>query len=295
MSDGRIIWRPRDCGYLSREWIVELGEEFGPAGPLIIEHLEDQAKLQNDGGRVKTGPRSVARACFVDVVTVGHVVSHAVTLGLLVDYEERQGRFECVIAWFGADNRRGMDAKRKANQRARQSVDTGDPDPVVTVGHDQSRPVTECPLKREERREEQLPAANAAGKAAAPPLDDHVDEIDQEAERLTQLLSDEVRAAHGIPDSSHEARPIKAWRDACRSMLTRDGYTTEQVEYAIRWVNRHHYWSRRIKSMPRLRAEMEPVAKEIRESHDSGNVVRFGRRENASDLLRDIHGIGGAA
>ncbi|MGH2870300.1 MAG: hypothetical protein ACRDNK_22370, partial [Solirubrobacteraceae bacterium] len=113
-----------------------------------------QAKLQNDGGRVKTGPRAVARGCFVDLVTVGHVLSRAVTLGLLVDYQEDKGRFECVIYWFAADQAKGGAAFRKAKQRGGLPVDPDDTPPLsrsVLDGHDESRPVPECPPTGQDR------------------------------------------------------------------------------------------------------------------------------------------------
>src|SRR6185312_2449152 len=130
VSDGRTIWRARDTHWREREWIVILGEEFGAAGPAVIDYLEDQAKLQNDGGRVKTGPRAIARGSFVDVVTVGHVLSRSVTLGLLDEFEDRDGRFTCRVTWFAADQGKAMAANRKAKQRASTPVEPDDPSPL---------------------------------------------------------------------------------------------------------------------------------------------------------------------
>lgn len=154
MAGGRTIWRSHDTGWWGREWIVILGEEFGADGPAVIHWLEDQAKLQNDGGRVKTGPRAISRGCFVDVVTVGHVLSRAVTLGLLVDYEEDRGRFECVIYWFAADQEKGGAAFRKAKQRDETPIKPDDPPPLsrsVTASHGESRPVTVGHLTGQDR------------------------------------------------------------------------------------------------------------------------------------------------
>lgn len=145
MSDGRTIWRTKDCLWHEREWIVILVDEFGPAGYAVIDYLEGQAKLQNDGGQVKTGPRAIARATGTDPVTVCHVLSRSVTLGLLLDYRESNGRFICTIAWFGADQGKGMAASRQAKRRASDPVDKGDPPSLsrsVTPRHGPSRPVT---------------------------------------------------------------------------------------------------------------------------------------------------------
>lgn len=151
MSGGRTVWRAKDAGWWRREWIVALGEEFGAAGPAVIDWLECEAKAQNDGGLVKAGPRTVARGCFVDVVTVGHVLSRAVTLGLLLDYRESDGRFICRIAWWQADQQRLADTVRKQRQRNGATADPDDmppPSRPVTDGHGESRPVTKCHVNR---------------------------------------------------------------------------------------------------------------------------------------------------
>lgn len=155
MSDGRMMWRARDAGFFLREWIVQLGEEFGCVGPAVIDWLEDQAKLQNNGGRIKTGFRALSRGCFAnDVVTVCHVVSRAVTLGLLIDYQERDGRFECVISWFEADQRRAQASVRKQRQRNGATADPDDTPPLsrsVTDGHGESRSVSESHVNSTEQ------------------------------------------------------------------------------------------------------------------------------------------------
>ena len=160
---GRTVWRAKDAAWWRREWIVELGEEFGAAGPSVIDWLECEAKSQNDGGRVKAGPRTVARGCFVDLVTVGHVLSRSVTLGLLVDYEDKGGRFECRISWWQADQDKSSAAIRKARQRAANTGDSESLSRSVTVSHGESRPVTECPTTGQDRTG--VPTANAVGKA----------------------------------------------------------------------------------------------------------------------------------
>lgn len=295
MTDGRTIWRAKDALWHEREWIVTLVDEFGPAGYAVIDYLEAQAKMQNDGGRVKAGPRAVARATGADVVTVGHVLSRSVTLGLLDEWQDRDGRFTCRIVWFVADQGRAMAANRKARQRDGDPLDKGDPPPLsrsVTLGHGESRSVTECPPTGQDSTEVNASAKADACVAASPPLSDERQEVEDRVLFLCRLMSDEVRSAHGIPDSSREARPVKSWHDACRSMLTRDGYRPDQVEFAIRWVCRHHYWRRRVKSMTRLRSEMGQVAKEIREQREHGANVHPLRphRQNADEILAALEG-----
>lgn len=174
MSGGRTIWWPKDTAWHRRERIVELGEEFGPVGPLIIDWLSCEAKVQDDGGKVKSGERSVARGCFTDVVTVRHVLSRAVTIEQLEDFEEANGRFECRISGWKADNERGSSAMRKRAQREREQDDTGsvepnpEKEPPVTgrPKRDLSRSVPLCHEREEKRREKKLPPQPpASGRA----------------------------------------------------------------------------------------------------------------------------------
>lgn len=146
VSEGRTIWFPLDTGWFRREHVVELGEEFGPVGPLVLAWLSLEAKMQNDGGVVKAGPKAVARGVFSDAVTVSHVLSRAVRIGALHHYSEHDGRFTCTISGWEMDNRRGWDSFRKADSRAKNR-------PVVTECHDESRPVTEVPPREEKRTE----------------------------------------------------------------------------------------------------------------------------------------------
>lgn len=153
--DGRTIWWGKDAIWWDREWIVVLGLEFGPSGPAVIDWLSCHAKLQNKGGWVKAGVHTCARGCFVDVVTVCHVLSRAVAIGQLEEWKESNGRFVCRISGWESDQRRAMAANRKAEQRARDRADDSetvqDRVPSVTPGHGESRPVTESHLTGQDR------------------------------------------------------------------------------------------------------------------------------------------------
>lgn len=166
MTTGRTYWWGKDAAWWRRELIVELGEEFGPAGPAVIDWLSCEAKAQNAAGVVKTGCKSIARGCFVDVVTVSHVVSRSVTLGVLDDYQDLGSRFVCRISGWASDQRRARAADRKAEERA----NTGDSDPVVTLGHAESRSVTECPPRgRGEERNTETPLTPKGGNDKSSP------------------------------------------------------------------------------------------------------------------------------
>jgi hypothetical protein len=163
VSEGRTVWWAKDAAWWRREYIVALGEEFGPLGPAIVDWLAGEAKAQNDAGRVKTGYRSLARGCFADdLVTVRHAVSRAVALGALDDLVEDGERFTCRISGWKSEQDRALAARRKAESRARKAYETEVAGPVVTSGHALSRPVTDCPSTGQDstKEEEEVRASN---------------------------------------------------------------------------------------------------------------------------------------
>lgn len=141
MRGGRTYWWAKDAAWWRRERIVALGEEFGPAGPAVIDWLSCEAKAQNDAGRVKTGVRSLARGCFVDPATVSHVLSRSVTLGLLDEFDTADDLFTCRISGWRADQEAGRAAARQASRREGKAAGSDDSD---TGSHALSRPVTPC-------------------------------------------------------------------------------------------------------------------------------------------------------
>lgn len=159
MSGGRTIWWGKDCAWWEREAVVALGEEFGAEGPAILDWLSCKAKAQNDGGYVKAGFRSVARGCFIgELVTVSHVLSRAVTLGSLDDYEESGVTFTCRISGWKADQARAGAAVRKAKSREFSDASHALSHPV-TVGHAESHTAPNRNREREDAREPDLNAA----------------------------------------------------------------------------------------------------------------------------------------
>jgi hypothetical protein len=138
VTHGRTVWWAKDSGWWRREGIVELGEEFGPAGPAVLDWLSCEAKAQNDDGHVKSGFKAVARGAFVTPDVTCHVLSRSVQLGLVDDYEEAGGRFTCRISGWTADQERGRAAVRKSRSRAKPESVGHDERDTVTVGHGQS-------------------------------------------------------------------------------------------------------------------------------------------------------------
>jgi hypothetical protein len=71
-----------------------------------------------------------------------------------------------------------------------------------------------------------------------------------DVERICKHLADRIEA-------NGSARPTitKAWRDAGRLLLDRDGKTVDQVLRAIDWCQNDEFWRANILSMPKLRKQ----------------------------------------
>jgi hypothetical protein len=237
MADGRTYWHAKDAAWWRREWIVALGEEFGSAGPAVIDWLECEAKAQNDAGRVKAGPRTVARGSFVDVVTVGHVLSRSVTLGLLVDYVERAGRFECRIVWFVADQVRAQAASRKNRQRNGATANTETSEPLsrsVTVGHGESRSVTKCPTTGQDSINERPKGLSRSAAERAEHENGKASDDDKANCRLfaERLLSHNPKAK--IPKAGTGSHA--EWLRSMRLLREHDGNGADEIARLIRWL-----------------------------------------------------------
>lgn len=121
----RTTWRAKPCGWRDRERVVALGEEFGPAGPLVLDVLEELAKEQRDGGNVRTGLRSLARSAFLQrgtegIQTARSILTFAAHVGALDDLEIGDDADMTVIvrvSGFAADQGKGYEAVRKGWQR----------------------------------------------------------------------------------------------------------------------------------------------------------------------------------
>jgi hypothetical protein len=255
MSDGRTVWWPKDSAWWRREHVVELGEEFGPAGPAVLDWLTCEAKAQNDGGSVKAGLRSCARGAFVDAELVGRVLARAAELGALDDYERADGRFTARISGWEQDNERGRAACRKARQREREA----ERDDGVT-DRDRSRPVTPAhghsPTGEESTGQQQTAEAVTAPAGAARGFDEQVI-------RLCRLQSDLARARTNQASSSRRLLPTRRWHVEMDRLLRLDGWTPEQVEHVIHWVDRHSFWAPNVLTAPALRRHFDRFAAAI--------------------------------
>lgn len=88
-----------------------------------------------------------------------------------------------------------------------------------------------------------VPSPSSSEIADAIP-EPHRDDV----ERLCNRLCDRI-AANGVK----RPKPNKAWRDAARLLLDKDGYTEAQIVRVIDWATADDFWRSNILSMPKLR------------------------------------------
>lgn len=116
---GRTSWWAKDAAWHRRELIVELGEEFGAEGPMVVDVLWSWAQEQRSAGEVRGGFRILAREAFVTVCHAEFIVAKAAEIGAIDDLEiDADGRrFTCRVSGFRADQQRGRAAWRQAEKR----------------------------------------------------------------------------------------------------------------------------------------------------------------------------------
>jgi hypothetical protein len=145
VSAGRTSWWAKDAAWHRRELQVELGDEFGAAGPHILDVLSCWAQEQKSTGLVRGGFRALGREGFVDAETTRRIIEFAAGIGALDDLEvdDDGRRFTCRVSGFRADQERGRAAWRQASKRERDGDDDpGDAATVPVTDRDKSRPVT---------------------------------------------------------------------------------------------------------------------------------------------------------
>jgi hypothetical protein len=116
---------PLDRDYLAQDTIGELGERFGPAGPLVFLAIILEAGKALSGtapGEVAMRFGALGRLAFVKPDAARAVVVAAEEVGLLDGLESNQDRFKARLAkWEEWEAKDPTSAQRSAEYRARQA------------------------------------------------------------------------------------------------------------------------------------------------------------------------------
>lgn len=203
------VWLAKDADFLSDPAIVELGEQHGPGGPLVIDALLGLCKLAREGGRVTVGYTALARRAFLP----GHeecraILRDAAEFGVLEVQDVDSVRCEVSFPAWG----KWQDAFKKAQQRAKgQQRDKGG-----TGGGQQGDASVRATIDREQKTTTTEEVANAT--SVEPGLD---------RSTIPDLF------AYWQQQCDHpQARLTRDRRQKIQARL-KEGYTPEQIRVAI--------------------------------------------------------------
>lgn len=92
--------------------------------------------------------------------------------------------------------------------------------------------------------------------------------VDEELETQTRMLDrlDDHVESNGFKRPSR----TKGNERAMRLLLTKDGYTEQQVSWMIEWATDHHFWYKNIRSAEKLRQQFDRLVVEAKEQRGMG-------------------------
>ncbi|MGW3072328.1 hypothetical protein [Kitasatospora sp. NPDC001132] len=124
-------------------------------------------------------------------------------------------------------------------------------------------PVTHAPNPNPNPTEEKRTTSSSSADGE-PPADPP---IRHDVERVCRALADAV-AANG----SRKPTITKAWRDAARLMLDKDGIALDDILGAIRWSQADEFWRSNVLSMPTLRKQYDRLRLAAQRGRPSNNL-----------------------
>lgn len=101
-----------------------------------------------------------------------------------------------------------------------------------------------------------------------------------DVEHLCESLADKIEQ-----NGSRRPTITKAWRDAARLMIDKDGIPFDMVQGAIDWSQNHEFWRSNILSMPKLREKYDQLR--LQAERGSGNRSESRMQEHLAHI-RDL-------
>ncbi|AVH58409.1 MULTISPECIES: hypothetical protein [Streptomyces] len=148
---------------------------------------------------------------------------------------------------------------------------------------------------RPERNREQGKEQGTGNRDSSPELATRDTDPTPEREDVEQLcthLADRIEA-----NGSKRPTITKAWRNAARLMLDKDGRTPQQVHAAIDWCQDSEFWRSNVMSMPKLRDKYDTLRLQATRptAAHGGNVVPIGAARPSTTDQRVAEGMALAA
>lgn len=225
-----VRWFSMSTQFLTDPKVEDLGEKFGPSGPLVIVALLGRAKIANDAGRVNCSFRTLGNEAFTDRAEVREILIVASESGLV----EIEDLADAEVSLRFPAFRRWQDAGRKADEReakkpARKAK--------VQTRPEVSGPVPTDKTDRQDKTDKTEKRSAAVSATDAP---------------LSHLLADLVAA--NDPDGK---RPTvtQRWATEEDRMLRLDNRKPEEARRLIEWTQADSFWRGNVLSMPRFREQ----------------------------------------
>jgi len=210
------------------------------------------------------------------------------------EWSDRQPSRDKVVAERdAAAERKRLSRERAAAARAAASSQgshtvTGGPSHGVTSASVTPTHVTPPPTRPDPTRPDQgsfgtLGDPPGGGSPPTPLPRRGLDITRPDIEALCTRLAERIEA-----NGSRRPTITKAWRDACRLMLDRDGRTPEQVSAAIDWCQANDFWRSNVLSMPKLREKYDQMRLQATRQSAAAPGQRLSPGDRALALIHDL-------
>lgn len=142
-------WYALSTHFLTDEKIEVLGEQHGPAGPLVVVALLCRAKTQAKGGKVDGTFRDLAHLAYCDRKEIRNILASALECGLVEGDLNGKGYRLAFPAWNRWQSASRMAMKRERDRRKASENVTGSDEALREVTNNTLQDNTNNPKRLE--------------------------------------------------------------------------------------------------------------------------------------------------
>ncbi|WP_329423010.1 hypothetical protein [Streptomyces sp. NBC_01268] len=232
-------------------------------------HCDDLGRAVDDARLIKAALWPLDDRTAADVETDLAALSES---SLILRYTVTGKRYLAVSGWKEHQRINRPSASRLPAPDQGEST----PEPPPTRGDEGSEQAhahlsEDSPQERNREQGREEGTGNGTSSALAP-RDPDPSPAREDVERLCEHLADRI-----VQNGSKRPTITKAWRDAARLMLDKDGRTEEQVHGAIDWCQDSDFWRSNVLSMAKLRDKYDTLRLQASRPAAGGNVVPINR------------------
>lgn len=255
MADKRAYFK-LDVGYLMNPKVAAVAAQSPTAVLLHVGSIAYAAQHLTDGivpvalVLRLTGASDADADALVDAGLWVRIDDHTIRVH---DYTEHQRSSEQVKRAEEA-GKRGATARWSATGIVEPDADRNADRMRIALGT-----ASEVGMPREREREKEITTLSS------PIADAIVDPPRTDVEAICTRMADRIEA-----NGSKRPTITKAWRDAARLLIDRDGHTEAQVLWLIDWATADTFWKANILSMPKFRDKFDQLR--LKAQSETSNV-----------------------